>query len=329
MVEISVVVPAYNAERTINKTVEALLSQKIERSYEIIVIDDGSTDATQEILRKYPIKLISQKNAGPSAARNVGWKAASGEIVAFTDSDCVPVPGWLEALSKHFEDSSVGGVGGTYKTENPESILAAYIAEDSRFRQSGLRREIEGTGTYSAAFRKKLLEHVGGFDESYRKATAEDFDLCFAIRKTGHKIIYEPEAVVGHYHKESFLKYLKSQFWHAVSRVYLYSKYKNMAKGDQYTPLYVLMQVPISLLFLASFVPAFFVGGMFVVPVIFMSVLVALTVPFVRYEMRRNPLIAVVGVFMQLVRNIVWVVGFLCGLGNLVYMRFKNAKRME
>lgn len=326
MVYISVVVPVYNAEKTIEKTIEALLSQKTEKKYEIIIIDDGSTDDTPNIIKKYPITIFTQENAGPAAARNAGWKMASGEIVAFTDSDCVPVPDWIEAISNHFKDYSVGGVGGTYKTENTGSILALYIAEDSRFRQSRLGREIEGTGTFSAAFRKKLLEQVGGFDETYRGATAEDFDLGYAIRETGHKIIYEPEAIVGHYHKEDFLKYIKGQFWHAVWRVYLYSKYKDMGKGDQYTPLYVLIQVPLALLFLVSLVPAFFIEKAYIIPVLFISILMALTIPFIKYEIRENILIGVLGVFMQLIRNTVWAVGFVCGLVNLLYIRLGKCK---
>lgn len=329
MVDISVVVPVYNGDKTVKKTIEALLSQKTGKSYEIIVVDDGSTDDTPNIIKNYPIKIITQRNAGPSAARNTGWNAASGEIVAFTDSDCVPVPNWIEAIVKHFEDTSVGGVGGTYETENKGSILATYIGEDIKFRHDRLGKEIEATGTFSAAFRTKLLEQVGGFDESYKKATAEDFDLCFAIRKTGHKILYEPMAVVGHYHKQNLFKYIKSQFWYAVWRVYLYNKYRDMAKGDQYTPITTLIQVPVALLFLVSLVPAIFIEKIYIIPTVFMGILMALTIPFIRYEMRKNPVIAVIGVFMQLIRNFVWAGGFACGLVNLVYMRFKNAKRME
>jgi len=324
MVDISVVVPVYNGERTIQKTIEALLSQKTEKSYEVIVVNDGSTDETPNIIKNYPIKVITQKNAGPSAARNTGWEAASGEIVAFTDSDCVPVQGWIEAIVKHFEDPSVGGVGGTYKTENTGSILATYIGEDIRFRHDRLGKEIEATGTFSAAFRKKLLERVCGFDETYKKATAEDFDLCFAIRKTGHKIIYEPEAIVGHYHKERFFKYIKTQFWYSVWRVYLYNKYRDMAKGDQYTPLTTLIQIPLTLLFLVSLVPSFFIEKVYIIPIVFICILMALTMPFIRYEIRKNPLIAVIGVFMQVIRNIVWTVGFVCGLVNLVWIKYKS-----
>ena len=329
MVDVSVVVPVYNGEKTIKKTIEALLSQKTEKSYEIIVVDDGSTDDTPNIIKNYPVKIITQKNAGPSAARNTGWKAASAEIVAFTDSDCIPVPDWIEVISNHFEKPSVGGVGGTYETENTGSILATYIGEDIRFRHGRLGKEIEATGTFSVAFRKNLLEQVGGFDETYKKATAEDFDVSFAIRKAGHKIIFEPNAIVGHYHKESFLKYIKTQFWYAVWRVYLYNKYTDMAKGDQYTPITTLIQVPIALLFLVSLVPALFIEKAYIIPVFFMGVLMTLIIPFIRYEIKRNPLIAAMGVFMQLIRNIVWAVGFVCGLVNLVNLRRKNAKRME
>lgn len=333
MVDISVVVPIYNGEKTIKETIEALLSQKTEKSYEIIVVDDGSTDDTPNIIKKYPIMIITQKNAGPAAARNIGWETASGEIVAFTDSDCVPVLGWIDAISKHFEDTSIGGVGGVPKMKNVDSIIATYIDEDIRFRHDRRFRydphgkNLEGTGTFSAAFRKELLEQVGGFDVTYKKATAEDFDLCFAIRKTGHKIIYEPKAIVWHYHKESFLRYIKSQFWHAVWRVYLYNKHKEMVKGDQYTPITTLIQVPIALLFLVSLVPAFLIEKMYIIPMIFFGILMTLTIPFIEYEIRKNPVIAMVGLFMQLIRNIVWAVGFACGVVNLLYLKHEKLQK--
>ena len=327
MVYISVVVPTYNGEKTIKKTIEALLSQKTEKSYEVIVVDDGSTDETPYIIKRYPVKIITQKNAGPSAARNTGWKAASGEIVAFTDSDCVPVPGWIEALSKPFEDPSVGGVGGTYETENIGSLLATYVGEDIKFRHDRLGKEIEATGTFSAAFRKKLLERVGGFDETYKKATAEDFDLCFAIRKTRHKIIHEPNAIVGHYHKERFLNYLKTQFWYATWRVYLYNKYKEMVKGDQYTPITTLIRVPVTLLFLLSLVPAIFIEKFYIISMCLLGILLALTIPFIICEIRKNPLIAVMSVFMELIRDVVWTVGFVCGLLNLLYLKREKLQR--
>ncbi len=327
LVAISVVVPVYNGEKTIKKTIEALLSQKTEKKYEIIIVDDGSTDNTPNIIKKYPIKTITQKNAGPAAARNIGWKASSGKIVAFTDSDCVPIPDWIEAISKHFNDPAIGGVGGTYKMENIGNILATYIGEDIKFRHDRLGKEIEAVGTFSVAFRKNLLERVGGFDETYKKATAEDFDLCFAIRKTGHKIIYEPNAIVGHYHKESFLKYIKSQFWFSVWRIYLYDKYKCMAKGDRYTPITTLIQVPVTLLFLLSLVLGVFIEKLFIISIFLVGVLLMLTIPFISYEIRKNPLIAVIGVFMQFIRNIIWAVGFVGGLVNLFYLKFEKCKK--
>jgi len=89
--KVSVIVPAYNARKTISQCIEALLSQKYPReNYEVIVIDDGSADGTADAVKAYPVKYMYQRNQGPATARNAGVREAQGEIILFTDSDCVP-----------------------------------------------------------------------------------------------------------------------------------------------------------------------------------------------------------------------------------------------
>jgi glycosyltransferase involved in cell wall biosynthesis len=91
MILYSVIVPAYNAESTIGKCLDALERQNIPRDeYEVIVVDDGSTDNMPGIVKRFPVKYISQQNKGPASARNRGAGEAKGEIILFTDSDCVP-----------------------------------------------------------------------------------------------------------------------------------------------------------------------------------------------------------------------------------------------
>jgi len=115
---ISVIIPAKNTEDTIGNCLRAVLSQRyVNTDYEVIVVDDGSTDRTAEIAKSMRARVIQQENAGPAAARNAGAEAAYGEILAFTDADCVPSPEWLHYLTMPFRDPQVIGTKGTYRTK--------------------------------------------------------------------------------------------------------------------------------------------------------------------------------------------------------------------
>jgi len=110
---VSVIIPAYNEESTIESCLKSLLNQTIEKdTYELIVVDDGSTDSTPEIIKRYPVKLFRQENSGPATARNLGAKNSSGEIILFTDADCIADPNWIEEMISPFIDEEVIAVKG-------------------------------------------------------------------------------------------------------------------------------------------------------------------------------------------------------------------------
>ena len=118
---VSVIIPAYNAEKTLKNCLDALLEQTLLPN-EIIVVDDGSTDSTPTIASTYSlVNLHSQKNQGPAHARNVGARKAKGKIILFLDSDCVPEENWLEEMIKPFQDEKVAGVQGAYKTHQRDN----------------------------------------------------------------------------------------------------------------------------------------------------------------------------------------------------------------
>src|SRR4051794_21426577 len=107
----SVIVPAYNAEATLGACLRALLDQTLApAAYEVIVVDDGSTDTTARVAARFPVSVLRQAHAGPAAARNQGARAARGEILAFTDADCEPVPAWLGRIVEPIErHADIGG----------------------------------------------------------------------------------------------------------------------------------------------------------------------------------------------------------------------------
>ena len=263
---VSVVIPAYNCEKTIARAVEAVLNQ-LEVEAEVIVVDDGSNDSTAEIVRSLAersesVRLIRQENQGPAVARNRGVREARGEIVFFTDSDCVPHRDWLLVALRGFEREDVAAVAGSYGIANPESLLARCIHEEIRFRHLKLMpRFVKSFGSYNVAIRKSFFEKVGGFDEGYRFASGEDNDLSYKIGAAGGKILFEPKVLVDHHHPVSVGRYLKEQFRHGFWRVKMYREHPQMMAGDDYTFWKDILEIPFSILAVLFCFAALFSGG--------------------------------------------------------------------
>jgi glycosyltransferase involved in cell wall biosynthesis len=236
--KVSVVIPAYNAERTIGEAVVQSLSQtKGSLQVELIVVDDGSTDDTAAIAESAGATVIRQQNAGPAAARNRGWQSATGKFICFTDSDCIPTAGWLENLLDGFTDSQVGAVAGSYEVANPSSWLARWVHQEIMERHKRMPPFIQAFGSYNVAIPRHVLQATGGFNPVYRRASGEDNDLSYRIIKKGWRIAFRPRAKVAHYHPEKLWKYLKEQYRHGFWRAKLYKDHPDMVGGDDYTRL--------------------------------------------------------------------------------------------
>ena len=235
---ISVVIPAYNAAQTIGKAVSLSRSQARGRlQIEVIVVDDGSSDDTAAVAESAGATVIRQQNAGPAAARNRGWQSAAGTFICFTDSDCIPMAGWLEKLLDGFTDPQVGAVAGSYDIANSSSWLARWVHQEIMERHKRMPACVRAFGSYNVAIPRFVLEATGGFDPGYRLASAEDNDLSYRIIKKGWRIAFRPQAKVAHHHPEKIWRYLLEQFRHGCWRAKLYKDHPHMIGGDDYTRL--------------------------------------------------------------------------------------------
>jgi GT2 family glycosyltransferase len=224
--KISVIVCAYNAERTMDRCLASL--EKLNYpNYEVIVVNDGSTDATREISERYDyIRLINQENKGLSEARNVGLRAATGDIIAYTDSDCMADLDWLTYLVARFQSSSFGAVGGPNLSPRDDSLVASCVAVSPGAPTHVLLDDevAEHIPGCNMAFRREALETIGGFDPIFR-AAGDDVDLCWRLQNKGYKIGFSPAAVVWHFRRNTVRDYLKQQRGYGKAETLLFFKH--------------------------------------------------------------------------------------------------------
>ena len=225
----SIVIPAYNSAGTLAVCLRACLTQGVE----VVVVNDGSTDATADIARSFPVMLIQQENKGPAAARNAGWRAVQGNVILFTDADCVPEPGWAEKLLELLEQTNAEAAGGGYSYHGA-SRLGKWIHSEIRLRHARMRGKVDFLGSFNMAVMRKTLERVRGFDESFLKPSSEDNDLCYRLKKTGCRLIFNPDIRVEHLHPWGLFRYLRIQARHGFWRSKLYLNHPEMRRGDSY-----------------------------------------------------------------------------------------------
>ena len=217
---VTVIVPVHNRELTIQPLMESLQKLDYDRNkVEVIVVDGNSTDKTQEIVKKYPVKLIVEKRKGLNLARNTGIKSSTGEIIAFTDSDCIVPPNWITKIVENFKDPKVSCVGGSAK--GLETDFISQYADNSVVRLMPFftkREELDSVKPFfrhpagcNMAFRRKVAEDVGYFDENI-KYGFDEVEFTDRVCKAGYKMVLDPEVVVWHKHRSSLKDFLKQNF---------------------------------------------------------------------------------------------------------------------
>jgi GT2 family glycosyltransferase len=221
--KISVYIPAYNSAEFLSRAIDGLLSQTLPAD-EILVIDDGSRDATAEIAARYPAVTLVRHlaNSGLGAARNTGFRTARNELVASLDADCVPDPGWLAGLARHFADPKLAGVGGRL-IEGNQSTLAdrwrrAHMAQEWGDQSLRNPRFLFGCNNM---FRKAAVQEAGGYDESMR-TNGEDTDVSRRLREKGWELLYDPEPRAVHLRHDTARSILDTywRWWRFGVRAY-------------------------------------------------------------------------------------------------------------
>jgi glycosyltransferase involved in cell wall biosynthesis len=225
--KVSIVVCSYNGARTLHDCMTSLQDLHYP-DYEIILVDDGSKDDTQEIMQQFPrVQNIRQKNRGLSVARNVGIAAGTGEVIAFTDSDCMVDRDWLYFLVQTLLSSNFAAVGGPNISPPATDWIQATVGVAPGSPSHVLLTDTiaEHVPGCNMAYHKWALEMIGGFDPEYRKA-GDDVDVCWRLMQSGYQIGFSPAAVVWHYRRFEVRTYFSQQVGYGEAEAML--RYKHL-----------------------------------------------------------------------------------------------------
>ena len=222
---ISVVVCSYNGSATIRETIEEI-SKLNYKNFEVIVVNDGSKDNLEAIVKEYPVKLISTPNRGLSSARNTGMNAALGDIIAYIDDDAYPDIDWLNYLAYAYTNTDHASIGGPNIIPAGDGFIATCVANAPGgpvhvLVSDEIAEHIPGC---NMSFKKEALKKIGGFDPIYRNA-GDDVDVCWRIQQSGGTIGYHPSALVWHHRRNSFKAYWKQQKGYGKAEALLEAKW--------------------------------------------------------------------------------------------------------
>jgi GT2 family glycosyltransferase len=222
---VSVVVCVYNGAATIADCLEGATSLDYP-DYEVIVVDDGSTDDTARIASAFNVRLIRTENGGLSRARNVGIEAATGEIIAFTDGDARPDADWLTYLALGLRSGEFVGVGGPNIAPPGDGLVAECVANapGGPVYVLSTDQEAEHVPGCNMAFQASALREIGGFDPRFRTA-GDDVDICWRIQERGWRIGFSPSAVVWHHARSTVAAFWRQQSGYGAAEALLAAKW--------------------------------------------------------------------------------------------------------
>ncbi len=246
----SIIIPVKNGEKTIKKCIDSLLNLDCE-NFDILVVDDGSKDNTLKILKDYTkkIKLITVDKVGPSRARNLAVTHADAQYIAFTDSDCTVDKNWVKELFKGFElfpDAvACGGIQKLPKdaTEFEKRVFlfmkkTGFVSDYMRTAKDNSIVEVKHNPSCNVMYKKDVFLKEGGFLENLWPG--EDVELDHRLIKNGHKLIFNPKAVVFHHRPKNLKSFLRMMDRYGWAQGFLVKKY-GIFRRVHYVPLVSLV----------------------------------------------------------------------------------------
>lgn len=308
--KVSVIIPAYNASKSMDLCLSAILKQDFS-DYEVIVVDDGSSDDTRERVKKYPVKLISKAHRGSAAARNSGFKVSKGDILVFVDSDCVAKKDLITKLIEPLKDPRIGVTQPWWEVANKGKLIPALIFKTYEYFTRKLKYE-DFLWSYCFAIRKKLFQKLGMFDTAHIRI--EDAVFSHKVIKEGYKIYLMKEVRIGHFFRETLLAHLKVHTRTAREKFLYVNKTKRFI--DQRANFAEYMKLGVHALVLLAL---FFISLSFIPFLVLLLLSLASHLPMALWAMKDGWRYILIVPF-EFITKLSWVVGSIEGLVILLKM---------
>ena len=256
---VSVIVPVYNGESTIAEGLRCISKLNYPKEkLEVIVVDDGSKDATVTVVNEHPVKLIQKEHGGYPSTMNAGARVAKGEIVVIVDADIYLEQEWLALIVAEFNDPKVGIVSGYIATKPTAGFWAKVVGYESEDRYDRMTSGyVDFITSASTAYRQAVFEQVSFFNEKLRRGSDED--LAQRALRAGWKIILQKDAVCYHEWVPSLGRYFKNQVFNMVYQIKNFLWNPELLRGKEQHP--VSLYIPLILAFLLVLTPLWFVLG--------------------------------------------------------------------
>ena len=258
MLKISVIIPAYNAERFIEQCLLALHQQTV-KGFEIIVVDDCSTDRTFEIASRYAKVIQNKKNSGAGWSRNIGVKASYGELLAFTDADVIVPSEWLQNIIETLRQTQVECVGGGYLNSQGSSFIQRFAHFELEFRRKHYEGLVTTAVSNNLACYRKVFFNVGGFP---KRTTCDDLQFTYKISRK-YKIFWNKDNRVLHHFRDNLRGYLKQQYDFSRDSFLTYYKYPKLLRHETHQGRSIYLEVTLAFIFLCLFLVSFFISEAF------------------------------------------------------------------
>jgi hypothetical protein len=245
---VSFVIPVRNGRRWLDDVIAAIRAQRYRGPIEIVVVEDGSSDGSRELLQRMAadntLRLIDGERRGAAAALNVGVRAASHPLIAQVDQDVVLDPGWLEQLTAAMDDRAVAAAQGHYVAAPGAGLWSRVMALDLRQRYSTLQNErTDHVCTGNSVYRTAALLGVGLFDEGL--GYGYDNDMSYRLMQAGHALVFRADATSTHHWREGLVDYARQQYGFGYGRLDLVAKHRHRVGGDNVSRLTMMLHAPL------------------------------------------------------------------------------------